>query len=90
MLPKWYDEICAAYEDPRDWIFEQDCASAHTSHLAQEWLKERLPRFIPKNDQPPNSPDMSPGDYYLWDQLKKSVSKHRYKTLDGLKRAIKF
>ena len=89
MLPKLYEEISTIYEDPRDCIFQQDGATAHTSKLAQAWLQERMPRFIPKKDWPPNSPDLNPCDYYLWGRLKNLVSRHRYKTLDGLKRAIK-
>ena len=46
--------------------------------------------FVPKKDWPFNSPNLNPCDYYLWGRLKNLVSKHRYTTQNGLKRAIKF
>ena len=32
----------------------------------QEWISQHNPDFIQKDEWPPNSPDLSPLDYYVW------------------------
>ncbi|CAI6345148.1 unnamed protein product [Macrosiphum euphorbiae] len=38
---------------------------------------------------PPRSPDLSPCDYFLWGYLKAEVFKHRPRTIEELKVAIR-
>ena len=45
---------------PGQLIFQQDGAPAHTASLAQDWLSRNCPEFIPKEEWPPNSPDLNP------------------------------
>lgn len=52
-----------------NWVYQQDGASPHTHHLTQQWCKENLPSFIDKEHWPPNSPDLNPLDYFVWDEL---------------------
>ena len=61
-----------------DWIFVQDGASSHTSHLVQNFLWETLKnRFVFKDEWPPSSPDSNPLDYYFWNQVKLKVYQGR-------------
>jgi len=39
-------------------------ATAHTSSLAQYWLSRNSPKFIRKEEWPPNSHDLNPLDYH--------------------------
>ena len=52
-----------------DWIFQQDNATPHTHKLTQKWCKDNFPAFIDKYHLPPNSPDLNPLDYCIWDEF---------------------
>ena len=54
---------------PNGFIFQQDDAAAHTSHLAQGWLGQHTPDFIKKVDWPPNSPDLNDLDFHVWEDM---------------------
>ncbi|CAF1504295.1 unnamed protein product [Adineta ricciae] len=56
------------------WIFQQDGATPHTHHLTQEWRQDNFPSFIDKNHWPPNSPDLNPLDYCIWDEFARCVN----------------
>ena len=49
-----------------NFIFQQDGATAHTSHATQDWISQNTPEFIKKDEWPPNSPDLNPLDYHVW------------------------
>ena len=51
----------------------QDCAPSHTSRVTQDFLKENVPNFINKNEWPPQSADLNPMDYSIWQLLKQKV-----------------
>jgi hypothetical protein len=76
-----------------DWTFQQDGAKPHTHHLTQEWCNDNFPAFIDKDQWPPNSPDLNPLDYCLWDELVGAMNWDKVtskKTLiEELKRAVK-
>lgn len=62
-------------------VFQQDGAPPHYSTRPLDYLSQYFPgnRLISRRtDNPafPNSPDLSPSDYFLWGQLKESVSGH--------------
>ena len=51
-----------------DWIFAQDGAPSHRSHLVQDFLKTKWKRcFILAEEWSPSSPDVNPLDYFYWD-----------------------
>ncbi|CAM4980319.1 unnamed protein product [Rotaria socialis] len=52
-----------------DWIFQQDGAKPHQHNLTQKWCQENFPSFIDKDHWPPNSPDLNPLDYSIWDEF---------------------
>ena len=53
----------------RDWTFQQDGARAHTHELSQKYCRDKMPRFIPKDRWPPNSPDLNPLDYFVRNEI---------------------
>ena len=76
-----------------DGLYVQDGASAHTSNLAQNYLKQEFGRdeFV-KKQWPPKSPDLNPLDFYFWNAVKEKVYEgHRepFTSLAQLKRCIK-
>ena len=56
-----------------DWIFQQDGAMPHQHYLTQKWCQENFPSFIGKDHWPPNSPDLNPLDYSIWDEFVKVI-----------------
>lgn len=73
--------------------FQQDGATAHTARNSMAVLREMFPgRLISRYGDipwPARSPDLTPCDYFLWGYLKSEVYKHRPRTLDALKDAIR-
>ena len=56
-----------------NWIYQQDGATSHTHHLTQQWCRDNFPNFIDKDHWPPNSPDLNPLDYSIWNELVKAI-----------------
>ena len=48
------------FEDGTLWMFQQDGATSHTAHVIQNWCRDNLPRFWPKEMWPPCLPDLNP------------------------------
>jgi len=73
--------------------FQQDGATAHTARKSMAVLREMFPgRLISLRGDiswPARSPDLTPCDYFLWGYLKAEVFKHRPRTLQALKDAIR-
>ena len=75
------------------WTFEQDGATPHTHNLSQKRCTDNLPNLIPAERWPPNSPDLNPLDYRIWNELQQEI---RWQNMDTktalikeLKRAVK-
>ena len=66
---KYENDILGTY-----WTFQQDGAMPHVHHLTQQWCKDNFPSFIDKDHWPPNSPDLNPLDYSIWDKLAHAVN----------------
>ena len=66
---KYGNDILRTY-----WTFQQDGAMPHVHHLTQQWCKDNFPSFIDKDHWPPNSPDLNPLDYSIWDELAHAVN----------------
>jgi len=50
-----------------------------STHNAQNWLRARCPDFITKDQWPPNSPDLNPVDYHVWDAMLEAYRKLKTK-----------
>ena len=76
-----------------NWTYQQDDAQPHTHYLSQKWCAEHFPAFIPKNRWPPDSPDLCPLDYSLWNELAKAINWNNTITkvilIEEIKRALK-
>ena len=62
---------CRTLYPDNDFIFQQDGAPSHTSKITQEHLDANTPEFTGKVDWPPQSPDLNPMDYHVWDSSEK-------------------
>ena len=66
---KYGNDILGTY-----WTFQQDDVMPHVHHLTQQLCKDNFPSFIDKDHWPPNSPDLNPLDYSIWDKLAHAVN----------------
>ena len=76
MLPELNDISGGAY------IFQQDGARAHTAADTIAYLAENTPEYIVTAHWPPNSADLNPVDYSIWNELERNV--HRIKKFDNI------
>ena len=76
-----------------NWTYQKDGAQPHTHYLSQKWCAEHFFVFIPKDRWSPNSPDLCPFDYGLWNELAKAINWNRATTkmilIEEIKRAVK-
>ncbi|CAF1439527.1 unnamed protein product [Rotaria sordida] len=77
------------------WTYQQDGAKPHIHHLTQKWCAnpDHFPDFISKDRWPPNSSDLCPLDYSLWNELAKSMDWKnitiKATLIDEIKRSVK-
>ncbi|CAM4811068.1 unnamed protein product [Rotaria magnacalcarata] len=76
-----------------DWIFQQDGAKPHTHAKSQEWCTKNFPSFIDKSHWPPNSPDLNPLDYCIWNEFAQLIEwdavTSKTTLITALKRAVR-
>ena len=76
-----------------DWIFQQDGAMPRQHYLTQKWCQENFQSFIDKDHWPPNSPDLNPLDYSIWDEFVKVIDWNKVKSkvtlIQQLKSSVK-
>ncbi|CAF2069871.1 unnamed protein product [Rotaria magnacalcarata] len=76
-----------------DWTFQQDGARPHTHAKSQEWCAKHFPSFIDKDHWPPNSPDLNPLDYCIWNEFAQLVKwdtvTSKTTLITALKRAVR-
>ena len=65
------------------YTFQQDGAPTDRAHDTVELLTNETPDFIPPALWPPNSPDLNPMDYKIWDVIKKRFTRQRYATSEN-------
>ena len=61
--------ICRHYR----WTLQQDGAPVHTARTTMDYLKKEHINFIEPHMWPPNSPDITPLDYAIWDALQQRI-----------------
>ena len=87
-LPRLIEECKSLL--PRDFIFQQDGAPAHTAKLAQDWIVTNCSELIRRAEWPSNSSDVNPLDYHVWGvMLEHYETFHpKPKNTDGLKKVL--
>ncbi|CAF2267124.1 unnamed protein product [Rotaria magnacalcarata] len=55
------------------WGFQQDGTNCHTGGKAQSWCRKHFDFFIPKEKWPPNSPELNPLDYSIWNEISRHI-----------------
>ena len=64
--------------------FQHDGAKPHIHHLTQQWCRDNFSSFIDQDCWPPNTSDLNPFDYCIWDELANGMNWHRISTKTGL------
>jgi len=72
-----------------DFMFQQDGAKPHMSKLSKNAFENAGVSFLRKNTWPPNSPDLSPMDYFFWNQVASTMPKKKFSNREDLVREIK-
>ncbi|CAF1446281.1 unnamed protein product [Adineta ricciae] len=65
--------------------YQQDVATPHTHYSSQKWCADHFPDFISKDRWPPNSPELCPLDYSLWNELAESMDWEHVTTKETLR-----
>jgi len=69
-----------------NFTFQQDGALSHRSRHTVSFLQINVPDFIEPPNWPPNSPDLNPVDYSIWDgALQQLVYRPKIENVDHLK-----
>ncbi|CAF4571214.1 unnamed protein product [Rotaria socialis] len=75
------------------WTFQQDGGRPHIHRKTQDWCRTHLPCFIGKDHWPPNSPDLNPLDYFVWDEFVNAINwdlvTSKTALINELKRSVK-
>ena len=75
------------------WTFQQAGAKPHIHHLTQTWCQDNFLSFIDKDHWPPNSPDLNPLDYCIWNEFAQCLNWKKVSSkatlIDELKCAVK-
>ena len=66
-------------------MFQQDSAPAHRARATIEYLCQATPEFISLDLWLPNSPDLNPVDYKIWDCVQERVYQKPICDVDQLK-----
>jgi hypothetical protein len=72
-LLKFYKKQGDSLLGHQDWGFQQDCASSHTSDVAQKECQKLFKFFIEKSRWPPNSRELNPLDYSIWARISSNI-----------------
>ncbi|CAF2219076.1 unnamed protein product [Rotaria magnacalcarata] len=92
----YLDELLPFYQmegdrlfEHQNWGFQQDGASCHTDKSVKKWCKKNSSfYFISKGKWPPNSPELNPLDYSIWNSISNSVDHYKVKIINDLRREI--
>ena len=72
-----------------DWIFEENGTKPHSHYLTQQRCPDNFPTFINSENWPPNSPDLNPLDYSIWNESVNAINWDKDKSKTTLIQQIK-
>ena len=52
------------------------------------YLQSHVPDIIPPDMWPPNSPDLNPVDYGIWESLSEKVYRHKIRDINHLREVL--
>ena len=67
----------------------QDGATSHTSRTSQDLCREIFKDLIAKDEWTATSPDLNPMDYSVWGLMEEKLADKRFRSIAGLKNALK-
>lgn len=89
-LEDYFDEL--PLEQERNIVFQQDGAPPHSVVAVKNYLNQRFNGWIGRDAPikwPPNSPDLTPMDAFLWGTLKDRVNANIIENTEHLKELIR-
>ena len=88
-LIPWMREVAASH-GITSFTFQQDGAPAHTATDTQNFLKRELGKkgFWCKKMWPPNSPDLNPLDYSIWNEVASRACSKPHPNIQKLKATV--
>ena len=72
-----------------DFLFQHDGATSHTSKFTKNSFQEAGITMLRNNGWPPNSPDLSPMDYFFWNEVASNMHKRKFTSRADLVKYIK-
>ena len=84
MVLLWIEEVATGIT----YVWQKNVAPSYTSRRTQSWLWENFYDHITPNIWPPNSPDWSSLDYYVYGTVERETNKAPCNTKDELKTRI--
>ena len=69
-------------------VFQHDSVPTHCARATVEYLRQATPEFISPDLWPPNSPDLNPVDYKIWDCVQERVYQKPIRDVDQLKQHL--
>ena len=76
-------------KDAKKVVLHMDSATSHTCVKTYQWLKDHKIKYITKDESLPNSPKISPMDYFANGYFKNRLSKRQFTTMKGMLAASK-
>jgi transposase len=67
-----------------EFFYQQDGATSHTGNHSMESLKNEGINLLANGVWPPNSPDLSPMDYFFWNEVSSRIPKKKFTNRDEL------
>ena len=89
----YQDEVLAKIVSPwkqnnPNGIFQQDWAPAHGVKTTLAFLDTHASGYLTKDEQPSNSPDLNPFDFFIWEYLEEKLKSKKISSLDSLRRQL--
>lgn len=84
-LVPWMRQVARKHRTT--FVWQQDGAPAHTSRAAKDFLRSKVP-FWDKEMWPPNSPDLNPLDFSIWNHISRTACAKPHPNVDSLMKAV--
>jgi len=68
-----------------DWFLLHDNAPSHNARIVKQFLAQRKVTVL---DHPPYSPDLAPGDYFLFRKVKSHSKGRLFDSISDIRKAV--